>query len=127
MARAGGPRAVKRNLSLWSQRGFAEIDGRLLEAREEKRIIRELTEHVGRPSVPQVILIRRTARLLIIIGQLERRIIEGNELGDLVGRQTVALHNALRLSLSALGMARPEQQVPQLTDFLAAKKSRAAA
>jgi hypothetical protein len=65
-----------------------------------------------------VILIRRTARLLIMIGQLERRIIEGNELGDLVGRQTVALHNALRLSLSALGMDRPEKQPATLKAYV---------
>lgn len=68
-------------------------------------MIRMLTEHVGgRPSITQEVLIRRAARLLIMIGQLEIRMIENNELGDLGGRQIIALHNALRLSLAALGL-----------------------
>lgn len=126
MSRAGGPRAVKRNLSLWSRRGYAEIDGRLLEARAEKAFIRELTEHVGgKPTITQGILIKRSARLLIMIEQLERRMIEGNELGDLGGRQICALHN-LRLSLTALGIERVEQQAPQLSAFLASQRGRAA-
>jgi hypothetical protein len=73
MVRAGGPRAAKRNLSLWSTRKYDEIDGRLLEAREEKQLIADLTAHSGgRPSVPEQLLIKRTARSLIILGVLER-------------------------------------------------------
>ena len=45
----GGPRQSRRRLSLWSKRGFAELDGRLAEAREERRIIADLTRHVGQP------------------------------------------------------------------------------
>ena len=108
-------------------RGYCELDGRLVEAREEKRVIRELSEHVGRPTVPQRILIKRAARLLVMIGQLERRMIEANELGDLGGRQVCALHNALRLSLQAIGLERAEQQVPALADFLQARQGRDAA
>lgn len=117
----GGPRQARRRLSLWSKRGFAEIDGRLAEAREERRVIADLTRHVGRPSIPQVILIKRAARLLIMIAQLERKMIETNDLGDLGGRQVCALHNALRLSLSALGMERPEVQAPRLAELLKSK------
>jgi hypothetical protein len=99
----GGPRQAKRKQSLRSRRGFAELDGRLLEAREEKRLIRELTAHCGgHPSITQMVLIKRSARLLIMIGQLERRLIEGNSMGDLAARRVVALHGALRLSLTAL-------------------------
>src|SRR5919106_7042987 len=100
----GGARQAKRKQSLWSSRGFAELDGRLLEAREEKRLIRELTRHVGTPSITQEVLIKRAARLLIMLSQLEVRMIQNNELGDLAGRQIVALHNALRLTLNALGL-----------------------
>jgi hypothetical protein len=112
MARAGGPRVAKRHLSIWSKRDFRALDGRLLEAKREKQLIRLLTEHVGgRPSAVQEILIRRCARLLIILDLLERRVIERpDELGDLACRQLMAFHNGLRLSLSALGMDRPEVQ-----------------
>ena len=76
----GAAAQKRRRLSLWSMRGYCELDGRLVESREEKRLIAELSEHVGRPSVTQRILIKRAARLLIMIGQLERRMIEANEL-----------------------------------------------
>ena len=117
---SGGPRPVKRKQPLWRYRGFAELDGRSIEAQEEKRLIRELSEHVGRPTAVQRVLIKRAARLLIMIGQLEVRMIEGNELGDLGGRQVVALHNALRLSLSALGLERAEAP-KTLQTYLAGK------
>jgi hypothetical protein len=101
-------------------RGYCELDGRLVEAREEKRIIRELSAHVGVPSITQAILIKRAARLLIMLGQLERRVIEANELGDLGGRQVVALHNALRLSLQAIGLERASDQPATLKGYLKA-------
>ena len=116
-----GPRQAKRRLSLWSARNYGELDQRLAEAREERRIIEDLTRHVGRPSIPQAILIKRSARLLVMITQLERRLIETNELGDLGGRQVCALHNSLRLSLQAIGMERPEVQAPRLTELLKSK------
>jgi hypothetical protein len=95
---------------MWSKRDFYAIDGRLLEAREEKRLVRMITEHVGTPSVLQQLLIRRAARLVIIIGILERRVIESpdKELGDLACRQLIAFHNALRLTFSALGLEASE-------------------
>jgi hypothetical protein len=59
---------------MWTTRHIDEIDGRLLEAREEKRIIRDLSEHCGgRPSAPQAMLIKRTARSLIILSILAQR------------------------------------------------------
>ena len=113
-------------MSLWSKRGFAEIDGRLTEAREEHRIIEDLTRHVGRPTIPQMILIRRTARLLVMITQLERRMIEDAALGDLGGRQVCALHNSLRLSLQAIGLERAEKEIPSVANFLKGRPERAA-
>ena len=122
----GGPRFAQRRLSLWSKRGFAQLDGRLAEAREERRIIADLSRHVGRPTIPQMILIRRVARLLVMITQLERRVLESNELGDLGGRQICALHNSLRLSLQAIGLERAEKEIPSVADFLKSRPERAA-
>jgi hypothetical protein len=119
MSRAGGPRVARRQLSMWSRRDFFALDGRLLEAREEKRLIRVLREHVGTPSVVQELMIRRAARLLIVIGLLERRVIERpDELGDLACRQLVAFHNALRLTFSALGMERAKDEIPRIADYI---------
>jgi hypothetical protein len=89
---------------MWSARDFDAIDGRLLEAREEKRIIRELSDHCGgRPSAPQAMLIKRTARSLIILSILEKRVLEKHDLGDLEARQMIALTNSVRLNLVAAG------------------------
>jgi hypothetical protein len=109
MARSGAPGGVKRNLSLWSKRNFDAIDGRLLEAKEEKRLIKALTEHVGgSPSVTQEILIKRTARFVIMLEVLERRVLETKDFGDLQARQMIALSNSARLNLQALGLKAAE-------------------
>ena len=89
-------------------------------------MIRELTRHVGSPSITQQILIRRSARLLIMVGQLERRLIEQNDIGDLASRQICALHNSLRLSLQALGFERGDMQLPDPIAYLASRKGEAA-
>ena len=109
MARAGGPRAVKRNLPQGSVRKYDQIDGRLLEAREEKQIIADLTAHVGgRPTAPQKLLIKRIARASIIVSIIERKVIETGELGDLQARQMNALWNSVRLGLDKLGLTKAE-------------------
>jgi hypothetical protein len=121
MARAGGPRAVKRNLSASSRRKYNEIDGRLLEAREEKRLIQALTEHLGQPSFPQQLLIKRTARSLVMVSIIERRVLEQGEFGDLQARQLLALTNAIRLNLVALGLERSPKATATLADVLKIK------
>jgi hypothetical protein len=126
MARAGGPRAVRRNLNVYSRREFDAIDGRLLEAREERRIVRALNDHVGQPSVPEQMLIRRTARVLIMLGVLERRILEGHDLGDLQARQTIALGNSIRLNLVAFGLKRSEREAFDPISYLEANRKAAA-
>jgi hypothetical protein len=122
----GGPRVAKRNLSIWTKRPFDAIDGRLLEAREERRIIRALTAHVGgQPSVAQVILIQRTARLVIILSMLEKQVLEKMDLGDLHARQLLALSNSVRLNLQALGL-KASEAAPTLKAYLVEGKSEAA-
>jgi hypothetical protein len=123
MARAGGPRAVKRNLSLWSTRKYDAIDGRLLEAREEKRLVKALSEHVGQPTFPQTLLIKRTARSLVMVSILERRVLERQEFGDLQARQLLALSNSIRLNLVALGLKKAETQAT-LKSYLGGKAAR---
>jgi hypothetical protein len=119
-------RKSPQRLSVWSKRHFGQLDQRTAEAIEERRIVRELTEHVGRPTAPQRILIRRAARALVIVTLLERRTIENpNDFGDLALRQLCALTNSARLALQALGFARPEQQAPALVDYIGKRKSAA--
>ena len=129
MPRAGGPRAVKRNLSLWSRREYDSIDGRLLEAREEKKIIRALSEHVGGcPSVAERLLIKRVARSLIMVSLLEKRVLERHDFGDLEARQLLALSNSCRLGLVALGLKAAQQhQVVDPITYLEQRRKTVAA
>jgi hypothetical protein len=122
MARAGGRRAVKRNLSALSRRKYDAIDGRLLEAREEKRIFLALTEHVGgAPSVTEELLIRRTARAAVLVSIIERRILEQQEFSDLQSRQLIALTNSVRLNLVALGLKPPKKGPASLKSYIGSK------
>jgi hypothetical protein len=119
MPRSGGPGRVKRNLSLWSKRDFDAIDGRLLEAKEEKRLIAALTEHVGgRPSAAEI-LIKRTARFVIMLEVLERRVLETKDFGDLQSRQMIALANTARMNLVALGL-KPTEAPKTLQSYIKA-------
>jgi hypothetical protein len=118
----GGPRFASRKLSIYSRRKLAAIDGRTLEARRERQIVAELTEHVGgAPSTVQRILIARASRLLVTVENLEKQIIEGGEVGDLAGRQVLAWVNSLRQILSLLGIERPQQMPKRLADVLKVK------
>jgi hypothetical protein len=122
MPRAGGARAVRRNLSLWSTRNLDQIDGRLLEAREERRLIKALTEHVGgRPSATQEILIKRTARFVLMLEVLERRVLETKDFGDLQARQMIALSNSARMNLVALGL-KPAEAPKTLQAYIVGSK-----
>jgi hypothetical protein len=110
---------VHRCLNLWSRRGFDALDQRLVEARAERQIIADLTHHVGgQPSAPQRMLIRRAARLAILVGILEKRAIEGGQMGDLAGRQLCAFSNSLRLVLVSIGLDRPEKVPTRLADVI---------
>jgi hypothetical protein len=105
---------------------LAAIDARTLEARREKVILAELTAHVGAASTVQRILIARAARLLVTIELLERKIIEGGEVGDLAGRQVLAWVNSLRHILSLLGIERSEQAPARLAEVLKLSEARRA-
>jgi hypothetical protein len=90
-----------------------------MEGRRAKVLAAELVAHVGgAPSAPQRLLIARAVRLVLVIEMLEKRIVEGGEIGDLAGRQLLAWVNTLRLALVALGVERPQQAPKRLADIL---------
>jgi hypothetical protein len=112
-------------MSKLARRQPYEVDGRLLEAAEEQRLIAELTEHVGgSPTLPQRLLIQRIARTSIIVSVLERKVIEQGELGDLQSRQVNALWNTLTRCLTALGMKSQSQKSADLAEFLGRRPGR---
>jgi hypothetical protein len=119
---SGGPRPAKRRINV---RRFAvgrELDARTLEGKSERRAIQELTAHVGgNPTFPQEVLIRRAARLLVMVEYMERHLIESDEMSDWASRQMLAWVNTLRRTLEALGMDRPQRSPKRLADLISVK------
>jgi hypothetical protein len=114
----GGPRPAKRKVNVRRYEQVKELDARTLEGKTERRTIRELTAHVGGdPTVPQRILIRRAARLLVMVELMEVKLIENDESSDWASRQILAWVNALRLIMVALGLER-RQQAKTLTAYI---------
>jgi hypothetical protein len=125
--RRGTPRPVRRRVSPWTRRSPLELDGRTVEAKREKAIACELGDHLGGDlSPPQRLLVQRASRLVILIEQIERSIIERRTLSDLGSRQLLALVNSLRLILHELGIERREQAPKRLGDLITVKGGRAA-
>jgi len=119
---SGGARPARRKINV---RRFAvgrELDARTLEGKSERRAIQELTAHVGgNPTFPQEVLIRRAARLLVMVEYMERHLIESDEMSDWASRQMLAWINALRRILEALGMDRPQRAPKRLADVISVK------
>jgi hypothetical protein len=119
---SGGPRPAKRKINV---RRFAvgrELDARTLEGKSERRAIQELTAHVGgNPTFPQEVLIRRAARLLVMVEYMERHLIETDEMSDWASRQMLAWVNTLRRTLEALGMDRPQRAPKRLADLISVR------
>ena len=65
-----------------------------------------------------MLLIKRTARAVIMLATLEKRVLDSLDLGDLEARQMIALANSVRMNLSVLGIKRPKQQTPHLANYL---------
>ena len=114
------PGRVKRKISPWSRRSPLALDQRTVEGRTETRVIRELIEQIGGDPTPaERILITRAGRLVILVEQIERSVIERQTLSDLGSRQLVALGNSLRQCLGLLGIKRrAKDATPVLRDYL---------
>src|SRR5918996_2557014 len=102
MARAGGARAVKRDLSQFSRRKYGTLDGRLVEARSEAQIIDGLSDPERRASTARALLIKRLARANIICDMVECRVIASGDLGDLQARQLIATWNTIQRGFEKL-------------------------
>jgi hypothetical protein len=114
----GGARPVKRKVNVRRYEAVKELDARTLEGRTERRAIRELTAHVGGvPTYPQEILIRRAARLLVMVELMEKKLIENDEASDFSSRQLLAWINSLRRTIEALG-GKADKPEARLADIL---------
>jgi hypothetical protein len=107
----GGPRIAARQKP-WTgkQNRFRQIDGRLFEGKLERRTIRDLTRHLGgEPTVPQDILIRQAAKLVVVLDMLSVELVEKGEVSDFASRRYLAWCNSLTRILAMLGIEQPHK------------------
>jgi hypothetical protein len=110
---------------LFSRRtAIKRLDNRTVEARTLNRAVRELSEHVGgAPTPAQRLVIHASAILVMRLEHILSRYLAKEGDVETLDRYLVAIQNALRLNMQALGMERPERQVPSLKDYPVAGRS----
>jgi hypothetical protein len=103
------------------------VDGRCRVARTIREFAHELVKHIGAPTPAQRVLIREASIKNAKLGMLVDRILDGTQPDlDIASRCYLAWSNSLRRDLEALGLKAPEQKAPELGQFLAAQRGRAA-
>jgi hypothetical protein len=104
------------------------VDGRCRVARCIREFAEELARHVGGdPSPAQRVLIREASVKNAKLGMLVDKILSGTEPDvDLATRCYLSWSNSLRRDLEALGLERPEVQLPAAPlEYLAARRKSA--
>jgi hypothetical protein len=100
------------------------IDGRRAEAKLMKAVRDELTQHIGgTATISQRMLIDRAATLSLRLRLLDRLTLSDAGLSEKNAREAVCWENALRRTLTTLGMKAAAQPPPSLQDYLASKRS----
>jgi hypothetical protein len=105
------------------------IDGRCRAARQIREFTAELVKHLGgNPTAAQRVLVNAAAVKHAKMVMLADKILADSELDlDLATRTFLAWSNSLRRDLEAIGLARPEVQLPAAPlEYLAAKRRSAA-
>ena len=122
------PRSTKSRIGVYSRpHSLTMIDGRCTVSRCIRDLAKALVEHVGGDPTPsQLILIREASIKNAKLGMLVDKILQGEEPDvDLATRCYLAWSNSMRRDLEALGLDRPEVQMPTIAGYLAKHRSAA--
>jgi hypothetical protein len=99
---------------------LAKLDGRTREAALMRRVLADLTRHVGgAPTVVQRMLIERAAVLTLRLAQLDRKILADHALTIHDNNHAIAWQNALTRALVALGVHQQAAPALSLSQYLA--------
>jgi len=98
---------------------LAKLDNRTREAALVRRTRDALTAHVKNPSVVQAALIERAAWMTLRINLLEARFSSGEAMSDHAAKQYIALSNALRRTLDAIGIQATPARPLTLAELIA--------
>ena len=102
---------------------LARIDHRTSEGRLARHIERELTSFIGEPTPPQQLLIRIVTVLTVRLSMITERALAECEPSELTDRYLCSYSSQLRQALQALGLERPDAQVPALSAYLVGKST----
>jgi hypothetical protein len=121
---SGGSRLAKRPRP-WHHRHrncFRAIDGRLAEGKLERRVIRDLVEHVGgSPTAPQRILIELSAKLTVALAVMSDKLVTKGCIDEAESKYYLAWVGHLRRNLETLGLKQPQAQPKRLADVIKLK------
>jgi hypothetical protein len=102
---------------------LTKLDGRTREAQLMQQVREDLTSHCGgNPSVTQRLLIDRASILTLKVAQIDRKILTGESLTLHDSNYALAWNNALRRTLTALGVKPAEKPAPSLADLLTGRE-----
>lgn len=92
-----------------------------------RRIVRQLTSHVGKPSHAQELLIGRIAWLQVHLAHIDERAMQDGGLSPHATREYLAWSNSLAKLLDKLGLKGAPAPQPTIQDFIRDYRSPAAA
>ncbi len=116
-ARTVGPESSPNRLAM--------LDGRTREAALVRKTRAELLAHIKNPTVVQRALVERAAWLTLRLNLMEARLAGGEEMSDHASRQYVALSNALRRVLDAIGIQAAKTPPPTIAEIMSRPAPRA--
>ena len=93
---------------------LARIDHRTAQGRLARHIETELSEFIADPTPTQQLLIRVVTVLAVRLAMITERTLAEAEPSELTDRYVCAYSSQLRQALQALGLQRPDAQVPAL-------------
>ncbi len=102
---------------------LARIDHRTSQGRLARHLERELSDYVGDPTPPQQLLIRMVTVLAVRLSMITERALAEREPSELTDRYLCSYSSQLRQALQALGLERPDAQVPALSSYLVHKSA----
>ncbi len=94
------------------------LDGRTREAALVRKTRADLLAHIKNPTVVQRALVERAAWLTLRLNLMEARLAGGEEMSDHASRQYVALSNALRRVLDAIGIQAAKTPPPTIAEIM---------
>ena len=101
-----------------STAALTNLDRRTTAGKIMKSIVRDLVEHVGDPTAPQLLIIQAAGLKAVRLALLADRLLTDENLADGADHHALSWLNSMRLDLQALGLERRERPLLNLAAYL---------